>query len=362
MGLLPKVAALAAMMLCSGAAQAQDPPSRPIELAAKVPFTHQHSKVQLPAVLAGLPRIQAMENEPDQLHTSFLYASPDRGEQYIVIIYRDVGGGLPVWFDRARRRAERGEIGTAALHWAGEFVPPGRTNASGLLATYALTGGSYRSSGVALVPAGEWLITIWAASRTRSPAELDALIPKALAEIVWPKMDPAPAAVPVAACTSSLAFSGEAKPVPRDEDSFAQSFMGAVLDAKLMEPLRRVTDPPRWCRDSIGLDNAGVYRADEQKDGYFLAVNDSGRGVRVRRNAVTTSGQRAANSKAHDERYEVQMTQMSRISTSALLDRLPPPAQALAIVMEDRFATTFRTWGEGKWQVVAHEAPPKVRR
>jgi hypothetical protein len=241
----------------------------------------------------------------------------------------------------------------------GEFVPPGRTNASGLLATYALTGGPYRSSGVALVPVGEWLITFWAASRSRSPAELDARIPAALAEIVWPKMEPAPAAVPVAACNSPLALSGDAKPVPKDRDSFEQSFMGAVIDAKLMEPLRRAVDPPKWCRDSIELDNAGVYRADQQKDGYFLAVSDSGRGVRVRRNSVTTSGQRVADSKAHSERYEVQMTQMSKISTSGLLDRLPPPAQALAIVMAGRFATTFRTWGEDKWRVVAHEAPPK---
>jgi hypothetical protein len=359
MGLLPKAAALAVMMSCTGVAQAQGLPSRPIELSATDAFTHEHSKIRLPPVLTGLTRTEASENEPGQLHVSLQYASRDRGKQYIAIIYRDVGGGLPVWFDRARKRVELGQIGTAALHRAAEFVPPGRTNASGLLATYTLAGGPYRSSGVALVPVGEWLITLWAASRTGSAAELDARIPAALAEIVWPKMDPAPAALPVTACTSSLPLSGDAKPVPKDKDSFAQSFMGAVLDAKLMEPMRRAADPPRWCRDSIELDNAGVYRADEQKDGYFLAINDSGRGVRVRRNAVTTSAQKAGKSKAHSERYEVQVTQMSTISTSGLLDRLPPPGQALAIAMERRFATSFRTWGEGRWRVVAHESPPK---
>jgi hypothetical protein len=359
MGLLPKVAALAAMMACSGVAQAQGPPPRPIPLSATDSFTHEHSKVRLPPVLTGLPRTEANENEPDQLHTSLQYASPDRGEQYIVIIYRDVGGGLPVWFDRARRRAERGEIGAATLHWAGEFVPPGRTNASGLIATYALNGGAYRSSGVALVPVGEWLVTLWAVSRTRSPADLDSRIPAALAEIVWPKMGPAPAAVAVSACATPLPLSGDAKWVPKDEDSYAQTVMDAMADAKLMEPLRRATDPPKWCRDSIDLDNAGVYRADEQKDGYFLALNDSGRGIRVRRNAVTTTRQKAANSNSHSEPYQVQAIQMSRIGTSGLLDRLPPPAQAFAIFMERRFATSFRTWGEGKWQVIVHEGGSK---
>lgn len=359
MGLLPKAAALAAMMLFGGVALAQDPPPRPIELSAQAAFTHDHSKVQLPPVLTGLPRFQAMENEPGQLHTSLQYASPDRGEAYIVIIYRDVGGGLPVWFDRARRRAERGADGTATLHRAEPFFPPRRTNASGLLATYALAGKGYRSSGVALVPVGEWLVTLWAASRTLSPAEMDARLKKALFEVVWPDMEPAPAVELIAPCATALAFSGEAKPVPKSKESFARSMMGAMVDAKLMEPLRRVADPPKWCRDPTELDNAGVYRADEQADGYFLAVNDSGRGIRVRRNGVSLTDQKARNAKDQTEWYEVQMTQMSRISTSGLLDRLPPPAQALAIVMEDRFLTTFRTWGEDKGRVVAHEAPPR---
>jgi hypothetical protein len=361
MGLLPKVAALAAMMLCSGVAQANDPPPRPIELAANDAFTHEHSKVQLPPALTGLPRTEAMENEPGQLHTSFKYASPDRGEQYIVVIYRDVGGGLPVWFDRERRRAESGKIGTATLHSARDFVPPGRTNFSGLLATYALAGKGYRSTGVALVPAGEWLVTLLAASRTLEPPELHGRIKAALAEIVWPKMDPAPAVVPIEPCTTALPLSGDAKPVAKDEEGHAQSVMGAMIDAKLMEPLRRVTDPPKWCRDSLELENAGVYRAHEQKDGYFLAVSDSGRGIRVRRNPVSLSRKETGGKGSDPERYEVQVTQMSNISTSGLLDRLPPPAQALAIVMERRFATTFLTWGEGRGRVIVHERAPKMR-
>ncbi|HEX8225296.1 MAG TPA: hypothetical protein VF605_15895 [Allosphingosinicella sp.] len=361
MGHVAKAAALAAMMLCSGGvARAQDPPPRPLELSATAAFTHEHSRVELPPVLRGLPRIEARENEPGQLHISFQYASPDRGEAFIVIIYRDVGGGLPVWFDRARRRVERGaEIGAATLHRAGPFFPPRRTNASGLLATYGLAGKGYRSSGVALVPAGEWLVTLWAASRTEYPPELEARLKAALFEIVWPEMEPAREVDSIAACTTALAFPREAEPVPRDKESFARSYMGAVVDAKLIEPLRRVADPPRWCRDSIELDNAGVYRADEQTDGYFLAINDSGRGIRVRRNGVSLSDQRASNRKDQSERYEVQAIQMSKISTSSLLDRLPPPAQALAIVMERRLEITFLTWGEGRGRVVAHEAPPK---
>ena len=214
MGLPAKTAALAAIMLWVGAAQAQAQGPRPLELGAGAAFKHRHSKVQLPPVLAGLPRTKAMEYEPDQLDTMSEYASSDVAEAYTVYIYRNVAGGLPVWFDRARQMVERrNALGSATLHSAGEFVPPGRANASGLLATYALTGMKYRSTGVALVPVGEWMIKLRASSQSLSPAELEVRMKAVLAEIVWPKkMVPAPAAVPVARCATELALSGDAKP------------------------------------------------------------------------------------------------------------------------------------------------------
>lgn len=362
MGPLPKSAALATMMLCSGAAKAQDPPPQPIELSANDAFTHEHSKVRLPPVLTGLRRFKAMENEPGQLHISLQYASPDSGESFIVILYRDVGGGLPVWFDRARRRAERGEIGTATLHAAGEFVPPGRTNASGLLATYALAGKGYRSTGVAIVPAGGWLVTLWAASGTRSPVELDARIKAALAEIVWPKMDPAPDVIPVAACTSALALSGAAKPLPKTPNNVSETLMVAMKEAMAIKqsPKEEAKLPqPKWCRDPIELDNAGVYRADEQTDGYFLAVSDSGRGGHVRRRPepLPRSGKKG---RAGPTRYEVRSVQMSLISASVPLDRLPPPAQALPIVSKGPFLFSVYTWGERKGSIGYHDDSLKI--
>ena len=42
---------------------------------------------------------------------------------------------------------------------------------------------------------------------------------------------------------------------------------------------------------------------------------------------------------------------LAQTMTSPLFDRLPPPAQALAIVEEGRFATSFGTWGKGKGQL-----------
>jgi hypothetical protein len=363
MGLLPKVAAFAALMLCSGPAQAQAPGPRTIELSAKAGFRHRHSKIELPPVLAGLPRTKATEYEADQLDIISEYASSDLGEAYTVYIYRNVAGGLPVWFDRARWMMERrGDLGAATLHSSGQFVPPGRTSASGLLATYAVTGKGYRSTGVALVPAGEWLVKIRASSATLSPDQLDSKVKSVLAQIGWPKkMDPAPAAVPVAACVSALALSGDAKPAAKDEDSLAESLMGALVGmaAASQEPAKRAEPrpAPKWCRDSAELAEAGIYRADEQKDGYFLALADAGRGVGVGRSAGHLLHEGTDDKKARPEKYEVQTILLSQTLTSGLLDRLPPPAQALAIAKEGRFASSFGTWGKGKGQIgIAEDA------
>jgi hypothetical protein len=355
MRLLAKAAALAAMMLCPGVAQAQTP--RAIELSARAAFKHRHSKVQLPPVLAGLPRTRAMEYEPDQLDTLSEYAAPDLSETYTVYIHRNVAGGVPVWFDRARAMIEqRTTLGAPTLHSAGAFVPPGRGNASGLLATYAVAGKGYRSTGLAMVPAGEWLIKMRVSSHSLSPAELEARMKSALAEIAWPKKPaPAPDAAPVADCATGLALTGDAKPAEKDESSGAEMLVGALMGQ--MGAIREapgqaaVPTATRWCRDPIELADGAVYRADEQADGYLIALGDAGRAVSAGRNAAQILLDSAGEKKAGGGRYEVRLIFLAQTMSSPLLDRLPPPAQALAIAKEGRFATSFGTWGKGKGQL-----------
>lgn len=350
---LPLRAALAAMMLWASVAPAQPPGPRRLELAAKASFKHRYSKVQLPPVLAGLPRSGAVEYEADQLDTMSEYARPDLSEVYTVFIFRNVAGGIPVWFDRASWMLEhRSALGTPVLRRAAGFIPPGRANASGLLATYALTGKAYRSTGVALLPVGEWMVKMRASSQTLSPEELEARMKAALAEIVWQrKMAPAPVAVPIASCETPLALSGNAKPAEKDDSSGAAMLVGALIGqmgAVREAPKGAVPPVTRWCRDSIEVAEGAVYRADEQKDGYLIALADSGRAIGAGRNAAMDILEDPEERKIGGVRYEVQMIFLARTTTSALFDRLPPPAQALAIARNGPFATSFGTWGKGK--------------
>ncbi|HEX8225295.1 MAG TPA: hypothetical protein VF605_15890 [Allosphingosinicella sp.] len=357
MGHVAKAAALAAMIFCLGTAQAQG--SGPVELPANSTFKHRHSKIELPRALAGLPRSRGLEYEADQLDTMSEYATPDLSEAYSVYIYRNVAGGVAVWFDRARSMLEqRTTLGTPSRHGAGAFVPPGRANASGLIATYALAGKGYRSTGLAMVPVGEWLVKMRASSHTLSPPELEARMKAVLGEIAWPKnMAPAPDASPVVACATGLALTGDAKPAEKDEASGAAMLVGALLGqmGAIEEPAGKAAAPApvttRWCRDSTELPEGAVYRAGEQADSYLIALGDAGRAVSAGRNAGQLLLEGADDKKPGGDRYEVQLILLAQTMTSALLDRLPPPAQALALVKEGRFATSFGTWGKGKGQI-----------
>ena len=347
-----KAAALAATIVCAGGAQAQAGSAEQIKLKPNAPFAHRHSKLAVPPSLAGLPRTKGTAIEGDQLDIYFEYEAPGLAEVHTVYIFRNVAGGLPVWFDRARSMIEqRAALGTATLHSAQAFVPPGRTNASGLGATYAVAGKGYVSTGVALVPLGEWMVKLRSSSKTLSPAQLDAKMKAVLAELRWPsKLSPAPAAVAVEPCTTALALSGKAQPAA-GEDAGAAALVDAILGQMAVSAPESKSAPAapaaRWCRDSTELQNAAVYRADGATDSYLVALSDSGRAL----SAGPSAGGAllsAADEKDVAPSYTVQFVLLAQTMNSAAFDRLPPPAQALELAKEGSFASSYATWGKGK--------------
>ena len=350
-----KVAALGATIVCAGGAQAQTAAPEQLKIKADGRFEHRHTKLVLPPSLAGLQRTKATAIEGDQLDIFFEHATPDLSETYTVYVFRHVAGGLPVWFDRARSMIEgRPALGAATLHSAGAFVPPGRTNASGLAATYSVSGKGYSSTGVALVPLGEWIVKVRASSKTLSPAELDSKMKAVLAELRWPsKLAPAAAAVQVQPCTTSLALSGQAQ-ATAGEDSGAAVLFDALLGqmAANTPPPKRPAPAPaaRWCRDSTQIANAAVYRAGGAADSYLLALGDAGRAITAGPSAG--AGLLAAeDGKEAKPSYTVQLVLLAQTMNSAAYDRLPPPAQAFEIAEKGSFASSYATWGKGKGRI-----------
>ena len=359
-------AALAAALMLGGASAvcAQQGP-KALEAKAGEAFRHAHSALAFPPTLAGWPRGRVIGMEQDQLDVAVDYGTIEQGEVFTFYVFRNVSGDVPVWFDRARWMIEhRDVLGKAEAGEAGAFVPPGRNEAAGLAASYALSGKGLKSTGVAVLPLGEWYVKLRASSTTRSPAELMAAMKKALAELTWPKtLGPAAAAVPVQPCSGALSVSGEAKLLAKSKDNQAASMMNALLGSVAVNAVKDKGEPPPrppvWCRDAFQTLQAGAYRPDSANDSYLLAVSDAGRAISVEPDATAVLLGLEKKRKSDKPSYVVQFLLLPQTLTTASYDRMPPPEQAIAIVREGRFVSGVPSWGKDKGNINITMEPGK---
>ena len=343
-------AAAALLLAPPGAAAAQN---KQIRVSAKSDFKHRHSRLKLPPSLHGLSRASVIENEGDQLDVAAEYSKPDLSEVYTVYIFRHVAGPLPIWFDRAQAAIRNRRLfGTPRPSPASAaFVPPGQNVASGLVKAYDLDEGPFRSTGVALVPAGEWLVKIRASSKTHNADQLTASIKTALTAIEWPKRMPvAQPAYEVSPCTTQLALSGDAEPAPKSEESGASLLMSALAGSLAEKSEADVASrAPPWCRDETKLEMGGVYRANEDKGSYLIAVSDAGRAIRVEPSLGNVL--LAAEGKDSKPTWSVALVLLGETRHAPEMDRLPPPEQAIRIVESGRFVSSSPTWGKAKGNI-----------
>lgn len=333
-------ATLAAVQLAgSGPAAAQ---SQPIPLADGAPYIHRHSGLTIPATLDGIPRVKAQSAVADQLDDAVDFALPEAGEEITVYLFRHVTGSAALWFDQARWQIEHrevyGELVPLDRSWA--FTPPHQTTASALMRVYGTGKGPYRSTGLALVPVGpDWFVAVRYTSRTHSAEALATHLQAVISQFGWPeRIAEQPAAVPIAACAEPLAATKRAKTVER---SGADALIASVLALPNL-PATQDGPPPVWCRDATDLSRiggSGVYRTGGPKDGYLIALADSGRGIRVDRDisAVLLGKGKGG--------WNVSNIDLDRTTVFPTQDRVPPPEQAVEIVQAGHALSTTTTWG-----------------
>ncbi|OQW48120.1 MAG: hypothetical protein A4S16_07200 [Proteobacteria bacterium SG_bin6] len=338
----------AAAFLIVAPAAAQGPQER--TLAADAGYRHGPTGLDIPAALPGLPpraRIAVLVPDLDEF---IEYKTANAEESATLYIFRRVTGDIPVWLDRAARQVLARDIygGPAPLAPPAAFIPPGQSNASGLMQVFRVSKPPYRSTGVALVPLGEdWLVKLRYSSTTLAPEELGARMQAVLGALAWPKtIAPVPAATPIADCTTTLRAKDDAK--PRGDALGSSLLQGALLGAIAKGEVKpeKTAHVAMFCRDPAArpeLGNAGVYRADGERDGYLIALGDAGRGIYV---SVDSLGA-LLNSKAQ-KNYSITLYNVAQSFIFAPRDGLPKPEQALAIVKSERPTSSVTTWrGKG---------------
>lgn len=246
-------------------------------------WQHAETGLILPARLAGLSRTALTDATADEHDVAAQFALPDRSLEATLYLFHPAVRDVPLWFDRSRTAIETRDLFRDAAPASADpvaFAPPGGTTASGLRQVYASAGGAYRSTALAVIPVGGWIVAIRMSGRTLSADELDQRLQQVVAAIRWPMTTAAaPAAVPVEACASPLAF-GKAKVMKADGADLLinLALAGTVSQKAKAEPA--AGPPPVWCREGKGLTEYGIYRADGVA-GYTMALYDAGRVISV---------------------------------------------------------------------------------
>lgn len=320
------VAGLVAVALALPAqTHAQD--KREIAAPAGAPWKHAQTGMTLPASLLGIARGSIGDQSNSEID---VFADYGDGQATTITLYvfRPALASVPMWFDRSETQVLMRDIYGNATPTAVPlaFMPPGGKATSALRRIYVPSKGPYKSTGLAIMPLGEWLVAVRISSQEFDAPTLDAKLDEVIKALVWPEgAADADAAVPVVACTTPIAFAKKAKLKP---PSMMDALLGATLaTVKPTEEEKAKAVPITWCREGSPKQEYAVYRAVGGDTGYTIAMGDAGRVINV-------SPGLALDSK--DPGYGLSLGLLDQTLIYPSFDKLPAPDVAIDAVMKSR--------------------------
>jgi len=353
-GALWPFVAFGALLAFAGApAQAE---LRPLEVPATSGWQHAATGLILRSQLAGYRRTSLDDGGTAELDVIAGFSAPDQSTIVTVYLFRPALMSVPVWFDRSDtqillREEYRGPQPVAETR---AFAPPSASVASGLRRTYTTGTADFPTTGLAIMPMGEWLVAVRISSHDPDPAALETSLDAVIAAIGWPDgvEDGAPATL-VASCPTPLKYARRAKLQP---PSMVDALMGAALMG-VIEEKRSGSEPPAdarpvvFCRDAPGKAEFGVYRnaADLDRESYWIAIGDAGRIV-----SVAPSLGAVLNG---DKAYMLSFGDLDRTLVFPNFDKLASPERALeAVTTTSPISSTARGAGGGSTITISTDA------
>lgn len=252
-----------------------------LDVDADKTWQHRWTAMAFPPRLGSLEREEIYQFEDQQSNVSARYWSEELGTLFSIYIFRPSEPDPSLWHDRALAAIEANEdiapIDPASRLTA-SFVPPGGRSESGIRSVYA-SGSGYKSTGVALYQAGEWLVKVRMSSQRLDANGLDLALAEAIAGL--PELDSVSAtrAELVQRCASTIEFSEAER---ADVDPILVATVSGILALPLSdggEP--RTVSEVRYCLEGPKEARYGIYRPNGAKDRYTIAFGDSGFSVAV---------------------------------------------------------------------------------
>ncbi len=304
-------------------------------------WQHEQSMALFPALAAGMPLQQIQTVQEPQLDVILKYQSEDSDTRLTFYIYRPAINNLPLWFDVADSTLQDN------IDFLSEtqdrnfriFTPPGQSNASGMLVTYALASDRFSSTGLAMAPIGPWLIKLRYTSTGLTPAKLADEMLTALETIRWPRQTvPAPQALAVVECPDTLELHEETEQVTPSMTDALIGGLFSLADTADEEEQETASAAVTYCRDPADHGQWTLYRADAGRDSYVMPLGDAGRAISIQRNdvAIEISG----NGK---QRFTPTLLQLDKKFVFADVTDLPTVDTLLAILDRNVVVTTVST-------------------
>ena len=311
--------------------------ARDLAVPARSGWQHRDTGLILMSRLAGLQRTGLSDTTQSEHVVAAQFEAPDQSVIATVFLFKPAIADVALWFDRGSTTLQEGNVFRGAVPASAApigFAAGGAPAASSLRQVYTKAGGPYRSTALAVMPLGEWIVAVRMSAKSLSAQELDAGLMQLIGAIRWPPATagstagatPAPATVPVTACATPLTFH-KAKALKPEGGDMLMQMIGTL--AAQEAPASKTATPPapsRWCREGEATAGYGVYRSNRaDAEGYALALGDAGRIVWVQPSLM---GQIEK-----DGRYSVSLADVDgRVLAFPSFNAMPAPGQVWDLV------------------------------
>ncbi|MDZ7281415.1 hypothetical protein N4G62_05165 [Sphingomonas sanguinis] len=283
--------AAAAALLATTAASARDLP-----VPADKGWMHAQTRLIVRSTVAGLTRTAITDATTTEHDVAIKLESADKSVFATLFLFHPAVPSVPLWFDRSRTAIEERknfDKGAPASADPIAFAPTGTGPEVALRQSWSLLSSPYRSTSLAVLPMGEWMLVVRLTAEKLTADTLDqkmneiiaALRPAIAATAAYPGP-----AVPIRPCATQTDFAHLPK-AKLDKSGQSNPLFTLLMSAAVSSQIEKDKSNPKaepvkpvapLCRDGVSATPFGVYRwENDDTDGYMMALYDAGRTIDI---------------------------------------------------------------------------------